>query len=167
MKIPVFVSRPTILNKSQEEILHYLTTRLDKLNLEPRTLGQSDYPIDYPLREVFGIAKRCSGGLILGFTQFTFDNGIAKPETDSETELINIRTPTPWNQLEAGILYALNLPLLVFREEGITGGVFDPGATDLFLHTMPTPGNFDMMNAAMDEVFLKWHTRVREQYYNH
>lgn len=33
---------------------------LDTLNLEPRALGKSGYPTEYPLREVYVIAKDCS-----------------------------------------------------------------------------------------------------------
>ena len=29
------------------------------------------------------------------------------------------------------------MPLIVFRESGITGGIFDPGVSDLFIHEFP------------------------------
>ena len=45
--------------------------------------------------------------------------------------------PSPWNHLEAGILFGLRLPILIFRDTGITGGVFDPGVSDVFIHEMP------------------------------
>jgi hypothetical protein len=35
--------------------------------MEPRTLGRGEYPKDYPLKEVYVIAKHCCGGIILGF----------------------------------------------------------------------------------------------------
>ena len=31
----------------------------------------------------------------------------------------------------------MGLPLLVFKEDGISGGVFDSGVTDVFIHKMP------------------------------
>jgi hypothetical protein len=39
--------------------------------------------------------------------------------------------------MEAGILTALGLPLLVFGETGITEGIFDSGASDWFVNRMP------------------------------
>src|SRR5437667_6805088 len=45
--------------------------------------------------------------------------------------------PTAWNNLEAGILFGLGLPILIFKEDGISGGVFDNGVTDVFIHKMP------------------------------
>lgn len=164
MKIPVFVSCPTALNKKQEDSRGLIIKILDSLNLEPRALGRSDYPADLPLREVFVIAKHCSGGIILGFNQFTSNTGISKPGTKSEAAITSgVNFPTPWNHLEAGILYSLRKPLLVFRENGITGGVFDPGVTDVFVHNMPDP---KLKNDDLKEVFLKWRSRVDAVYYS-
>jgi hypothetical protein len=85
-----------------------------------------------------------------------------KPGTGSEARQgPSIPFPTPWNQLEAGILFGLGLPLLIIRESGISGGIFDAGVTDVFIHHMPAPGN----NEGLNDVFLKWQSLVRQQYY--
>lgn len=164
MKIPVFVSCPTTLNKKQEAARAVVQSMLDSLNLEPRALGRSDYPADLPLREVFVIARHCAGGIILGFNQFTATTGILRPGTKKEETISkSINIPTPWNNLEAGILFSLGLPLLVFREEGVSGGVFDPGVTDVFVHNMPDPkANHDDIK----EIFLKWRGKVDGVYYS-
>lgn len=125
MKIPVFVSSPTALNPSQKESYICVFEHLLDLQLEPRRLGDSDYPNDYPLREIAVIASHCSGGVILGFEQFRATNGISKPGTDKEEAvepMMSLSFPTPWNKLEAGILFGLKLPLLIFREPHIKGG---------------------------------------------
>ncbi|MCP4076281.1 MAG: hypothetical protein GY744_08860 [Gammaproteobacteria bacterium] len=57
MKIPVFVSSPTSLNSSQEKARIKIFNILGSMNLEPRALGQSDYPTQLPLREVYTIAR--------------------------------------------------------------------------------------------------------------
>jgi hypothetical protein len=79
MRIPVFVSCPTTLNKKQDESRDRVVSELGRLQLEPRALGRSDYPSDCPLREVAVIAKHCSGGIILGFQQFVATAGTWKP----------------------------------------------------------------------------------------
>src|SRR6478672_11786927 len=138
MKIPVFVSCPTSLSKDQEARRKIAIDILDSLNLEPRALGKSDYPADLPLQEVFVIARHCAGGVILGFNQFTATAGTSKPGTQKETSLsTSMKFPSAWNHLEAGILFSLGKPLLVFREDGISGGVFDPGVSDVFVQKMP------------------------------
>ncbi len=141
---------------------------LDDLNIEPRALGRSDYPAEFPLREVLVIAHHCAGGLILGFEQFQASSGIWKRGTKEERKLspkASVPFPTSWNHLEAGILFGLGLPILIFREEGISGGVFDNGVTDVFVHRMPParPSNAD--KESLKEVFLKWHARVTARYY--
>jgi hypothetical protein len=164
MKIPVFVSCPTSLSKEQEAKRRIVCDLLDSLNLEPRALGRSDYPTDLPLREVLVIARHCGGGVILGFNQFTATTGTWKPGTKSETSLSgSTKFPSAWNHLEAGILFSLGKPLLVFREDGIMGGVFDPGVTDVFVHKMP---NVKDDKSELREVFLKWRDKVGGAYYS-
>lgn len=119
---------------------------LDEQNrhgLEPRALGRSDYPTELPLREVLLLARHCAGGIILGFEQFQADTGTWKRGT-STAQAVARPTPFPtsWNHLESGILFGLGLPLLVFKEDGITGGIFDNGVTDVFItlcRFLPSP----------------------------
>lgn len=166
MKIPVFVSCPTSLNDEQEKSRKVILRQLSKVNLEPRALGRSDYPTELPLREVHLLAKHCSGGVILGFEQFRAENGKWKVGTKEEKVAKSATSfPSPWNQLEAGILYSLDLPLLVFKEEAISGGVFDNGVTDVFVHHMPTGKMTKEKKQALTAVFQKWQASVRAHYY--
>lgn len=166
MKIPIFVSAPTVLSKTQEASRHLILHELEYNDLDWRALGRSDYPTELPLREVLTIARHCAGGVILGFGQFRADTGAQKPNTSGET-LISSPTyfPSPWNQLEAGILFALGLPLLVFKESNISGGVFDNGVTDVFIHPMPPADITPEDKKALHAVFLKWQAAVRTYYY--
>ncbi len=165
MRIPVFVSAPTSLNSTQKATYKAILALLEDLQLERRALGRSDYPTEFPLKEVIRLAKKCSGGLVLGFVQQSAPIVIAKPGTSEEKELSNVKYPTPWNHLEAGILFSLKLPILVFREDGISGGVFDHGVTDLFVHKMPSPEDCVSKSSSFREVILRWQGRVRDHYY--
>jgi hypothetical protein len=137
------------------------------LQLEPRALGRADYPTDFPLREILVISKHCSGGIILGFSQFETNSGIwkkgIKGMAKEQVELLQF--PTPWNQLEAGVLFGLQIPLLIFRESKISGGIFDPGVTDVFVHDIPVPPLDSPKKDALKQVFLKWSSKVRSHYY--
>ena len=168
MLIPVFVSMPNALSEAQDAAQRMILGELGHNGVEARTLGKTDYPTTFPLREVLTLAKHCSGGLILGFSQFEATSGTWKKDTpfqESVAESSPVRYPTSWNQLEAGILFALGIPLLVFREPGISGGVFDNGVTDLFVHTMPQPEAEYAERNALREVFQKWTAQVRAHYY--
>jgi len=167
MKIPVFVSSPTSLSPSQEAARTVIIQQLDDNDLEPRALGRSDYPTELPLREVLLIARHCSGGVILGFEQCRADSGVLKPGTSAEKRISTpLAFPTPWNHLESGILFGLRLPILVFREESITGGVFDNGVSDVFVHPIPSPDITGTAKGALKQVFQRWAGKVREHYYD-
>lgn len=168
MLIPVFVSMPNTLDKNQSRVQRLVFGELGHHGIEARTLGRTDYPTSYPLREVFTLAKHCSGGVILGFSQFRATVGTWKKGTPFEKSVRKSKPvlfPTPWNQLEAGILFSLNVPLLVFREAGIVGGVFDAGVTDLFIHPMPTPSATSREKKELRAVFQKWTAQVHAHYY--
>jgi hypothetical protein len=166
LKIPVFVSCPTVLNKIQQSGRKLILAELDRLGLEPRALGRSDYPTDFPLREVLVVAKHCSGGVILGFEQFLARSGTFKRDTTESRRLTKaVPFPSSWNHLEAGILFGRGLPLLIFKEAEISGGIFDPGVSDVFVHQMPKPGMSVQSRDSLREVFMKWQARVRSHYY--
>ena len=168
MKIPVFVSSPTSLNIGQEASMKIVLEEINRFELEPRTLGRSDYPTELPLREVYVISRHCAGGIILGFEQFVTSSGIRKRGTDEEDAVdvgSPVKFPTPWNHLESGILYSFGLPMLVFKEDGISGGVFDRGATGAYIHKMPTPKMSYGEQRSFSGVVLKWQSKVREFYY--
>ncbi len=122
------------------------------------------------MKEVYVIAKHCHGGLILGFEQFQATTGVWKRHTN-EARKVNRSAPvsfaSPWNQLEAGILFGLKLPLLIFREAGVYGGVFDVGTTEVFVHSMPPPQMTKDKRKELKEVFLKWHAEVSRVYYQY
>src|SRR5438309_4715568 len=171
MLIPVFVSTPTYLSEAQSKAHRLILGELGHHGLEGRTLGQTDYPTTCPLREVLTLARHCSGGVILGFSQFEASAGIWKKGTPYESRMTKkqrLLFPTPWNHLEAGILFGLRVPLLVFREDGVFGGVFDRGVTDLFIHEMPKMAGGDEGRAekkALRAVLQKWTAEVRSHYY--
>lgn len=166
MKIPIFLSCPSVWNPEQGKARTRILAELERAGMEWRSLGKTDYPTMYPLREVHAIAKHCSGGIVLGFTQFECKGGTWKPGSKGATGVKSrVVFPTPWNQLEAGILFSLGLPMLVFSEEGIRGGVFDPGVTDVFVHPMPMKKLTNPQTQGLREVILKWSADVRTRYY--
>jgi hypothetical protein len=168
MRIPVFVSAPSPenLSPSQEQsaaIIHKLVTRY---KLEWRALGRSDYPNDLPLKEVLRMVRHCSGGIILGFEQFRATGGEFKPGSPkAKAATSTVSFPTPWNHLEAGILFSNGLPMMIFREAGISGGVFDVGTSEVFIHQMPNASTAPNALDDLDSVFQNWVARVRRHYY--
>lgn len=169
MRIPVFVSSPSSdnLSPSQEVGAEIINKLVRRYKLEWRALGRSDYPNDAPLKEVLGMVRHCSGGIILGFEQFRAATGEAQAGSPNSSMRTDVSFPTPWNQLEAGILFCTGLPMMIFREQGIRGGVFDVGSTEVFVHQIPTSAMSKQALDDLDSVFQNWVARVRAHYYEH
>lgn len=168
LRIPVFVSAPSPDNLSpeQEQSANIILELVTRYKLEWRGLGRSDYPNDVPLKEVLRMVRHCSGGIILGFEQFRSSQGEFKPGSPKAKAASSaVSFPSPWNQLEAGILYSSGLPMMVFREPGISGGVFDVGTSEAFIHQMPRANNAPEVRDDLDSVFQNWVARVRTFYY--
>lgn len=167
-RIPIFVSCPTDLNDTQERQRNTIIKFLDELNMEAIALGRSDYPKDYPLKEIYILAKHCAGGIILGFEQTYLESGTMKRGTAYESKISQpISLPTPWNHIEAGILFGLKLPLLIFKEPSINGGIFGHGNTDVYVHNMPNSTIDEIEYKELKQVFLKWHGVVNSIYYEY
>lgn len=162
MQIPIFVSSPTDLNPAQQDIQDHILKKLEELNLVAHTLGRSDYPMQSSLHEVYVLGRHCSGAVILGFEQTYAEEAVSKPGSDAQTVKQNLSIPTPWNHLEAGIMFALRIPLLILREPSVTGGIFDAGTVDGFVHALPTKHEPpDRLN----QILQRWSALVMAQYY--
>lgn len=166
MLIPVFGSCPTYLNPEQDTVKRWILGELGKAGMEWRSVGQTDYPSKAPIREVYTLSKHCAGGIILGFSQLVASQVVRRKGTVIEEEVGgNHMFPTPWNQLEAGILYAHQKPLLVFKEKGIMGGIFDEGVSELFLHELPMVSLSKQKRREMRESIRRFSAEVHEHYY--
>jgi hypothetical protein len=167
MRIPVFVSSPSLdnLSSTQQASAEIIDKLVRRYKLEWRALGRSDYPNDTPLKEVMRMVRHCSGGIILGFEQFRASAGEFRAGSKNASTATGTAFPTPWNQLEAGILFSTGVPMMIFREPDILGGVFDVGSTEVFLHQMPTSGMPKQALDDLDSAFQTWVGRVRAHYY--
>ena len=130
----IFVSQPTAMSKAQVNGREFIFAELAKYGLVGRTVGLTDHAPKNPIAEVCLLAKHCSGGLVLGFQQAAAASVVYKPGTNVESAADHASFPSPWNQLEAGVLVSMQRPLLVVREQGIAGGIFDPGAGEHYVN---------------------------------
>ncbi|MCB1512330.1 MAG: hypothetical protein KDJ36_15625 [Hyphomicrobiaceae bacterium] len=161
IRIPIFLLCPSLLTGPQQETYDYLCDVLAEEGLQPRALGRSDFPQSDPMTEVYYIARACYGGIILGFKQMAAEAVTLKPDTPAARDVGAVALPTPWNQVEAGILIALRRPLLVFAEDGIEGGVFDQGAFPGFLQRLRLAQSD---REAVRERVRHWSAQVRTVY---
>ena len=128
--VDVFVSRPTWVPDLFKPGLDGFRRTLSDLGLNPRTIGTTDYPVEGSFDAVMRVMNECDGAVILGYPQIWIREGTVKQaEVESEMTL-----PTEWNHIEAALALALGKPVLVIRDVGISGGVFDHGAGNNFIY---------------------------------
>ena len=168
MKIPVFVSVGSKLSKEQEEIKKFFFEQMsDVHDLHPRNVGTTDSAMKAPLTEVVALARHCSGALILGFEEIQI---VQAKKLDKSTDTWKDQQfnaysySTPWNQLEAGVCKALNLPLMVFSE-GVNGGIFDVGASEYFIQSLPNIADFEQNKKSISSKIAQWRSQVLNHYY--
>lgn len=114
------------------------------------------------MKAVEQLMRRCSGAIILGFPQTIIQKGISKSGTDNEANIKNTLLPTPWNHIEASMAFMLGLPLLVIRNQGIKGGIFDIGTTGHFIHTSRLDNEEWIAKPSFLQPFNDWHKEVVE-----
>jgi hypothetical protein len=98
----VFVSRPGDLEAAERAVAAEWSESLEELGLTPVELSRDEYRLP-PGAQLCSRVESCQGLVVLGFR----------------------RTPTPWNQIEAGLGLMAGLPVLVAAEDGVSDGVFE------------------------------------------
>lgn len=130
MKQNIFVSKPNGLTDSQEQFWKKLEGELTSRNLEVRSIGYSDYSFKTPLQQVREVMRECEGAIILGFRQKQIQTGVDR----NENNISDLYLPTAWNNLEAGMAYMLDLPMLIIVETGVAKeGIFDAESSDRYI----------------------------------
>ncbi|HVJ34865.1 MAG TPA: hypothetical protein VND94_17255 [Terriglobia bacterium] len=158
----VFVSKPNALTSQQLTWYSLLRQKLGERGLNPRTLGETDFQNSPPMTAVIELMRLCDGALILGLSQTFIKEGLHKPGTDNEVPMRESCLPSPWNHIEAAVAFALGRPTLIIRERGISGGVFDMGITDRFIHQADL--NADWLSSQQFlQPFNLWHEEILTQ----
>jgi len=150
--VHIFVSRPTWVFPEFEAGLEVFLTSIKNMGLTPRTLGSTDYPSKAPLDEVIEIMDECKGAIILGYPQLLITEGKVKDD-ELESELL---LPTEWNHIEAALAYSKGIPLIMFRHQGVSRGVFDRGVMNAFVHEVNLASPTWSMDPALNGAIQKW-----------
>lgn len=156
----VFLSRPTNLSESNQLVTNELDIFLKNRNIETVTIGANTFTNDSPMVAVKSEMSDCVGAIILGFPQTHIKKGILKHDTTEACEIINKKLPTPWNQIEAAIAFAFDLPMLLIADNDISGGVFDPGITHNYIHKYDLNTSMWLDEEKFLAPFNKWYQTI-------
>ena len=92
--------------------------------LEPRTLGVTDYDMDAPLTAIRRLMLESNGMVTIAFRRSLIKQGIGKPGSDINEEqydMSNAWLTSPYCQIEPAMAFQLGLPppVLILREKGV------------------------------------------------
>src|SRR6266568_9567220 len=156
----IFLSLPSCRAAEQEALVERFTKMLEKDGLIAEELPRSEYAQFGQLSEVRRRMSGCSGAVIFGFGQQGDENTVL-PCTTGSSSIQQHSAPTPWNHIEAGIAFVLDLPLLVmsFAEPG--RGIFDRTISEQSVYRLPLDSDW---SAGLAKVALSdWTLAVLEQ----
>lgn len=110
--INVFISHPTPYNKYQECFLSLIKLELEKHELNPINLGKNNFNFRSPLKPIKEIMDTCVAAIVIGLERHHSLIGYEKEYSENSMEFIHRYTTSPWIQIEAGMAYQANLPIL-------------------------------------------------------
>lgn len=154
--IDIFLSRSTDIIEQQQKGLQNLLSLLKFAELNPRTLGTTDYPQESPLNEIIEILQSCSGMIVLGYPKIIIEKGLIKGKNITEP----VKLASEWNQIEAALAYALQIPLLIICDKDVSFGFFDRGAANCFVHQVDFSDSEWCMKTSIYGAIQKWKERV-------
>jgi hypothetical protein len=152
----IFLSRPNWINEKFQKGIDNFYNLLKSSDLNPRTIGQSDYPNESPLDEVIRLLNKCHGTIILGIPQIEILNGNIKGvNTKSIIEL-----GTEWNHIEAALAHSIGQQLLIIHHITVLRGVFDRGAINSFLYKVDMNDPAWAISKEISGALLNWKTKL-------
>ncbi|MDZ5646903.1 hypothetical protein [Nitrospirillum sp. BR 11828] len=172
MKYPVFFSCPKPFLVNQENFLSSIERKLRENDLEPRTLGRTDYDMDAPLEGIRRLMYGCCGLITIALRRTYIEKGQDKPSPNIPDSFEITRDgcwlTSSYCQIEPAMAFQQGLPILLWREKGVLAdGILDRGALGI---SMP---EFDLSqnppNLELDcwkQPLSEWISRVRLVYRN-
>ncbi len=161
-ELNVFVSVGGTATEQQEAFIRAVEDRLRSEGLIPHTVGRNTFSADAPLRTVTELLDRCSGTVVIALERMYFPKGAEKRNGPKETTLVDVKLPTPWNQIEAAMAYSRGHPLMVIVEQGIRSeGLLERGY-DWYVQTVkPDPAALN--TTEFNGVLSSWKQKLTQR----
>jgi len=157
----VFFSLPSQRTIEQQAHVERFTKILEEHSIFAEELPRSEYSRFGQLSEVRRRISGCSGAAIFGFSRLQGDENTPFPSATESPTIQRHLTPTPWNHIEAGIAFVLDLPVLVMLFTEFNQGIFDKTISEqsVFRLLLDSDWSVDPAKTALND----WILAVRER----
>jgi len=168
-RIPVFLSYPRPHQKAQVTFINTMRKFiLTKTNLNPKTLGVTDFYLGPPLQSIKNMMDECKGLIVVAFKQTKIIEGILKADSDIEVSSDKIKNcwiTSPYCHVEPAMALQMNLPMFILREKGIIkDGVFYDGSIGSFISEIDlinSPTNY-FQEATWEQLLAQFVAQVND-----
>lgn len=164
MNLPVFLSISKEYTEEQKKFHQGFVDYMRNQGFEPRTVGRTDYFMDEPLSGCRMVMLESYGLVTLAFRRYYIAEGWENyGHLKRQKPIGGEYLTSPWCHIEAAMAYQLGLPILMFREEGVSErGLLAKGITDTYLPVFHA-SEFDTYFGRDDfwQLFYQWGGRVR------
>ena len=167
-RTPIFLSYPKPHLESQTKFLNNMKKDiLSKTNLEPRTLGVTDFYHEPPLIAISKIMSESYGLLMVALKQTLITDGEFRANSDNglvSKKIENRWITSPFCHVEPAMALQIGLPIFILREKDvIQDGVIDNGVAGAYI------SEIDLSSSASDyfqtqewkQLLEKWTTQVQ------
>nr|WP_295948272.1 hypothetical protein [uncultured Agathobaculum sp.] len=167
MRTSVFLSYPKPFVQMQQDFIDAIKQDLQDRNLEPRTLGVTDYNMDAPLVGIRRLLLESYGLVTIAFRRCHIASGIKNPNSDMGCGAEKIKdkwTTSPYCHIEPAMAFQMGLPILVLRENGVLeDGILERGVTGLYLpeFNLQAQSALDYIHSCeWTQIVSQWQTQV-------
>lgn len=168
MSSSIFLSYPKPYLKRQEKFIERVIQYLQDRELQPRTLGVTDYDMDAPLTAIRRLMLESNGLVTIAFRRSIIQHGTGKPTSDigeKEYDLSNKWLTSPYCQIEPAMAFQLGLPVLILREKGVIAeGILEKGVLGTYMPEFDLDCNLDEYFKSREwiQIIQKWEGYVRK-----
>jgi hypothetical protein len=155
----VFISRPNWIPPKFQKGIDGFYNHLKSIELNLRTIGQSDHRSESPLDEVIKLMTKCKGTLVLGVPQIEIELGMLKGNSINN----KIELATEWNHIEAALAYSIGHPLLIIHHTGVNRGIFDRGASNAFIYEIDMNDHTWSVSSEISGGLRNWKSKFGDQ----
>lgn len=167
-KIPVFLSYPKPCMDAQRKFIGRVRDHLEGRGFEPRTLGVTDYDWDAPLKAIRRLMLESHGLITIALRRTYIRQGSGSYSsniTDRRVYSLSDRWLTsPWVHIESAMAYQIDLPILIFREEGVAeDGILENGVAGTCMPVFDVNGLLDhyFTSPEVKDLMSKWEIQVK------
>lgn len=125
-----------MLTVQQQALVDRVTHLLEEAGAEAVRLRREDHPASGSCAEIRRLTGSCSAAAIVGVSQLLVAEGTFRAGTAEVAPIRDAGLASPWNQIEAGMAIAMDLPILIVRSGIGDAGVFGMGHDSSTLTTL-------------------------------